>query len=155
MKTVKNTQYGDLTGQTYNGNKFGINVNQEALTSLEGSPKVINNGYFSCDTNNITNLIGGPEKVEGSYYCRKNKNLTSLEGGPKECINFFCTDTPKLKNAKAQIIKYKIKAVEYWLDVAHFKFEDIEKEFNDNLDKRVTRPSMRTLLGLNDDNSRI
>ena len=142
----KDTKYGDLTGQTYNGNKFGINVNQEPIPSLEGSPKEVIDGYFSCDRTNITNLVGGPEKVDGSYYCRENKKLTSLEGGPKKCEEFYCSGNPKLNNVKEQIAKYNIKANFYRTDEGDFTYDDIKHLFT--LDKRVTRASMRTLLGL-------
>ena len=149
----KDTKYGDLTGQIYNGNRFGINVNQEPITSLEGSPKEVLDGYFSCDRTNLTNLVGGPEIVQGGFYCRENKKLTSLEGAPKRCTRFLCNGSPKLNNVKEQIIKYQIRAEDYVTDEGSFLYDDIKHLFN--IGQRVTRPSMRKLLGLNDDNSRI
>ena len=146
MRTVKDTLYGDMTGQKYTGGQF--NISKEKLTSLEGSPKECIGFY--CSDNNLTNLIGGPEIVQGDYVCQRNKKLTSLEGGPKSCNTFYADKCP-ITNVKEQIIKYQIKAELYFFtgEEGKLRFSDIEKEFNDYaLNKRVTRTSMRTLLGL-------
>ncbi len=50
----KDTDYGDLTGQHYNGN---IHVINKQLTSLEGAPKTIQ-GYFDCSHNDLKTLEG-------------------------------------------------------------------------------------------------
>ena len=44
----KDTKYGDLTGQTYNGD---INVSEQNLTSLEGALKLLQ-GILSAATTN-------------------------------------------------------------------------------------------------------
>jgi len=81
----KDTEYGDLTGQTYEGN---INVSELGLTSLEGAPKVVS-GYFYCADNKLTSLEGAPKTV-GNFDCCYNY-LKSLEGAPQTVNNFDCS----------------------------------------------------------------
>ena len=69
--------FGDMTGQTYNGN---LDCSNNKLTSLEGAPEVVK-GNFDCSYNKLTSLEGAPEVVEGDFDCSHN-NLTSLEGVP-------------------------------------------------------------------------
>ena len=97
MKTFKDTKYGNLTGQFYEGN---INVVGMNLDSLEGAPKKVY-GYFFCEKNNLKNLNSGPDIVRGNFSCSSNKKLESLEGAP-EVVNgiFHCLDCPKLKSLK-------------------------------------------------------
>ena len=52
------------------------------LISLKGCPKVVG-GYFNCSENDLTSLIGSPEVLNSTFDCNKN-NLTSLDGLPKE-----------------------------------------------------------------------
>jgi hypothetical protein len=59
------------------------------LTSLVGSPRVINGG-FNIFGNEITSLLGCPSVIGGHFHCRSNI-LTSLEGIPKEVGGFNCT----------------------------------------------------------------
>jgi hypothetical protein len=80
----KDTRYGNLTGQTYNGD---INVSNIGLTSLEGAPKVVE-GRFYCSYNNLTSLEGAPRVVKKHFYCDYNK-LNSLEGAPKIVKGYF------------------------------------------------------------------
>jgi len=102
----KDTKYGDLTGQTYDGN---IDVSGLSLTSLEGAPEIVN-GTFSCSNNKLTSLKYAPKKTE-IFYCRNNRlesienapdvdlyfdcsqnNLKSLKGAPKKTAAFYCSD---------------------------------------------------------------
>ena len=118
------------------------------LKSLKGCPQEII-GSFTCAINELTTLQYGPTKVSGSYTCARNK-LTSLEFAPKDVGgSFFCAGND-IKNLKEEVIKHRIKAKFYDTDEGHFRFDDIKKEFESYvpLDKRVTRSSMRTLLGL-------
>ena len=93
MRTFKDTQYGNLTGQVYDGNIFIYN---EDLDSLEGAPKIVS-GYFYCSSNNLTSLEGAPREVHGNFDCSINQKLESLEGAPKIVTgNFDCTKCPKL-----------------------------------------------------------
>ena len=87
----KDTKYGDLAGQTYDGD---IDVSIMKLTSLEGAPKIVKRN-FDCYGNKLTSLKGAPEIVEGYFYCYSN-NLTSLEGGPKEVKRSFLCPNNKL-----------------------------------------------------------
>jgi len=87
----KDTNYGDLSGQTYEGN---INIFEMKLTSLEGAPKIVN-GYFDCSNNKLTSLKFAPGKVSGNCYCHDNE-LTTLEGAPKEIGGFFNCEGNKL-----------------------------------------------------------
>ena len=74
----KDTEYGDLTGQHYDGD---INVSHNKLTSLEGAPKSVL-GYFYCSNNNLKSLEGGPEEVGGVFFCYNNE-LENLLYAPK------------------------------------------------------------------------
>jgi hypothetical protein len=59
----KDTHYGDLTGQIYDGN---ICVSGMELTSLEGAPEIVN-GDFLCNDNNLTSLEGAPRIIKGYF----------------------------------------------------------------------------------------
>ena len=187
MKTIKDTDYGDLTGQTYNGN---IDVDDKELTSLKGSPKKVmgrfycnsNNlttlefapqevyGAFECFRNMLTTLKGGPTMVTGDYSCSSNE-LTSLEGSPQTVGGDFnvsdnklktlkgapskiegvfrCVNNPNLKNVKDEIINNNIRAMRYNTDEGTFTYDDFKEDFKRiDTNKRVSRPSMRKLLGL-------
>lgn len=125
MKTFSDTKYGNLTGEVYNGN---IDVRGTDISSLKGSPRT----------------------VYGSFNCGSLKHLTSLEYAPKEISNTFHCTNSGIVDGKAQIIKYQIKADTYYTNEEVLFYNEIEKEMEaaNNLDKRVVRKSMRTLLGL-------
>ena len=97
----KDTEYGDLTGQTYEGD---IDVNDLNLTSLEGSPKVINGNFF-CYNNQLTSLEGSPEVINGSFFCYNNQ-LTSLTGSPEVIEGHFACEHNPNKNLT---IEYQIR----------------------------------------------
>ena len=152
MRAFKDTRYKDMTGKCYSGEN-DIGVANEGLTSLEGSPKALDKSKdtsFNARENLFKNLIGAPQSLGGYFHCSNNPNLESLEGGPKDSGALFnCKNCPKLKNPKMQILKYRIKADEYNTDDGDFKFEDIKEEFElHDMNNRVSRPSMRKLLGL-------
>jgi hypothetical protein len=65
-------------------------VNRMGLTSLEGSPKEIDAGFFAGD-NNLENLLHAPIQVPG-HFSITNNPLTSLEGWPEKGVN-QCTLT--------------------------------------------------------------
>ena len=70
-KTFKDTKYGDLTKEY----RYNIDVSNEDLESLEGSPKKVI-GYFWCDNNkNLESLEGAPEYIGGNFYCYNCPNL--------------------------------------------------------------------------------
>ena len=145
MKTFKDTQYGDLTGKTY-AEGFGINVNREGITSLEGAPLRVEKGYFSVDCNKLKSLKHSPEFVAGSFYCRDN-DLTSLEFAPKEIVGaFHCNMNFQVINQRGQIIQYGIKASEYITDEGRFTYEQIKDAME--LPSRVSSKGFRILLGL-------
>jgi len=73
----KDSTYGDLSGQVYNGN---IDISDMGISSLEGSPMVVE-GDFNCSWNDLTTLEDGPKFVTGKYDCSNNM-LTSLESSP-------------------------------------------------------------------------
>ena len=189
MKTFKDTRFGDMTGKQVG---YGIEVYNEDLDSLEGSPEVIrgnfdvtdNNltslkgspvkifGNFSCYNNKITSLEYGPEIVTGNYDVGADNNLTSLKGAPMSVggdftiygaevtsfehapitigKRFTCQKCKNVKNQVEQIVQYGIKADEYWTDEGKFLYKDIEEKIAKykEMGTRITRPSMRTLLGL-------
>jgi hypothetical protein len=80
----KDTKYGDLTGQTYNGD---IRVSNLGLTSLEGAPEIVE-GRFDCSYNYLTSLKGAPRIVKKHFYCDCNI-LNSLEGAPNIVKGYF------------------------------------------------------------------
>ena len=63
-------------------------INNNSLTSLEGSPKNVG-GNFDCRNNNLTSLKGTPSIIGGIFRCDKNK-LTSLHGAPYKTNSFSC-----------------------------------------------------------------
>jgi hypothetical protein len=65
-------------------------VNRMGLTSLEGSPKEIDAGFFAGD-NNLENLLHAPEQVPG-HFSIANNPLTSLAGWPEQGV-YQCTLT--------------------------------------------------------------
>ena len=166
MKTIKDTKYGDMTRKNYSEDIYLYNAE---LTSLEGFPDNVNadvfvqhnllttlkggpdwvGGDFDCSDNKLINLIGSPAVVGGDFICNNSDELVSLEGGPKKCVTLYLDKCPRLKNIKEQVIKYQIEAYNYVTDDGKFKFDEIKEEFNEYaLSTRVTRKSMRTLLGL-------
>jgi hypothetical protein len=85
----KDTKYGDLTGQTYNGD---IDVSSMGLTSLEGAPEIVK-GNFWCLCNRLNSLNGAPKEIiNGKFSCSFNR-LTSLEGAPSIVVGgvFDCS----------------------------------------------------------------
>ena len=73
------TELPDLSKVIVEGN-FLCEHNQ--LTSLEGAPQEVG-GDFSCSYNQLTTLQGAPQKVGGYFSCENNQ-LTSLQGISKE-----------------------------------------------------------------------
>ena len=190
----KDTKYGDLTGQYYDGDielsKVGLssldgsptkviggydkviggfNCSHNNLTSLKGAPVYIS-GSFRCFNNQLTSLKGAPETVDEAFFCYDNKlttlegcpkvvggifachrnKLTSLKGAPKSVGKYFACTGNNIVNVKQEIIENQVKAKEYHTDDGDFKFEDIEKEFNEYgmLNKKVKSNGFRSLLGL-------
>ena len=88
-------------------------INENKLTTLEGSPKSVSGdfycgsnllttleyapkevgGDFECNHNMLKTLKGGPKIVGGNFNCRYNE-LTSLEGAPKVGGDFNCIFNP-------------------------------------------------------------
>ncbi len=89
----KDTKYGDLTNEIYDG--FIVLIKKK-LTSLEGSPKIVEKNYY-CDSNKLTSLVYSPKIVKGDFDCSNNK-LISLEYSPKVVKKDFNCSNNKLKN---------------------------------------------------------
>jgi len=53
------------------------------VTSLEGAPDIIKDGDMWADNNKLTDLKGSPRIINGSFNATNN-NLTTLEGSPEE-----------------------------------------------------------------------
>ena len=165
-----NIDRNDLTSLEYGPTKvtgdFTCRMND--LESLKFGPRAVG-GEYNCSTNPITSLEGAPSTCR-SFNC-SNTDITSLEFSPIKILDTFSADNTsidsleyaptqagrifsvmgctKLKNIKEQIIKFQIKADKYFTDEGNFTFSTIEEEFNKvNMSKRITRPSMRKLLGL-------
>jgi len=73
----KNFQYIPVQFGEVKGNFF---CNDNHLTHLLGSPKVVTGGFY-CDNNNLTTLLGSPYTVREHFFCHTNL-LTSLEHAP-------------------------------------------------------------------------
>ena len=69
-----------------------IDCYRTAITSLEGSPRVVG-GYFYCGNTKITSLEGCPREVRKDFICSYT-SITSLKGCPKEVGGSFnCSRT--------------------------------------------------------------
>ena len=143
MKTFKDTEYGNLTGQVYDGS---ILIRNLGLDSMDGAPIHIK-GSIKFSNNNFVNVKGSPDIVDGNFDIQVNKRLVSFEGAPIKIGGTFNCYGTDVKNQLEQIIMYRIKANYYYTDDGDFDFEDIEDKFN-AYDKRVTSKGFRTLLGL-------
>ena len=133
MKTFKDTKFGDLTGQIYDGY---INVYRKNLDSLEGAPKEVK-GSFYCFANNLKNLKYGPEIVDGNFICFDN-NLTSLEGAPKIVNgNFNCKNCSKLKSLDELLnteIRGKVQS-DIMTDEEFRELQELYRKANKNMKK--------------------
>ena len=69
-----------------------------SITSLEGSPRVVD-GDFNCSQTDITSLKGCPEEVGGSFGC-SYIDITSLEGCPKKVGGYFYCQYTKITSLK-------------------------------------------------------
>lgn len=146
MKNIKVSRFGDMTGTTLGRS---LRLGGGTLETLEGSPKILR-GDFEVSGNLLKSLQYGPEQIldDSDYNCSDNQ-LTSLEFGPKLVEGTFNCKGNNIKDPYLDIVKYQIKAEKYITDIGFFTFEDLEEDFKKGtLDKRVTRPSMRKLLGL-------
>ena len=98
--TVKDVLGKDYTGEVYEGD---LDLSGRGLTSLKGSPKIVN-GDFNCKNNMLTSLKYSPVEVVGSFFCSNNK-ISSLEFSPKKVgVSFFC-DNNNLINLKGSPVK--------------------------------------------------
>ena len=145
-----NILYGDLTGQTYNGDISVYNKSKK-LTSLEGCPKTVN-GTVSFADNNLSSLKYAPEFVTGTFDCSNNKKLTSFEGAPKTIGKYFFGEgNPLIKDPVAEVIRCGIQATRYSFGNGIFlTWEDIKKDFFKYQDMKdsIKSKGFRTLLGL-------
>jgi hypothetical protein len=67
-----------------------LDLHDQGLDSLQGSPITIIDGNFNVSANNLYSLKYGPESVYGEYDCGYN-NLQSLEFGPNNCHSLDAT----------------------------------------------------------------
>ena len=74
-----------------NGSKGDLDLSGRKLTKLPRTLKDITvNGWLYCNENKLTSLENSPKIVNGNFYCSFN-NLTSLEFAPKVVKrNFIC-----------------------------------------------------------------
>jgi hypothetical protein len=108
---AKPGSFGALDIESISPNKYGdIVVYDIELTSLDGCPKIITDGFSINNNIALTTLVGGPSEVGGSFlanYCdlrsltgapstiggdceiEYNANLTSLVGGPREIGGYY------------------------------------------------------------------
>ena len=132
--------------------KGDIDVSNEKIDSLRGSPKETTGGFY-CDYNNLKTLKYAPEKVGGMFDCSHNA-ITSLKYAPTEIDGtLFCLETKiaSFEDFIKEVIENRIKAKFYrFNDLTKIPFADIEKEFNDfEMINKVQSKGFRTLLGIN------
>jgi Leucine-rich repeat (LRR) protein len=72
--------YNEITNLEGIGDIKSLDAANNMITSLKGSPRVIN-GSFDVEDNKLTTLKGGPEHVYGYFDCSENE-LTDLQGCP-------------------------------------------------------------------------
>lgn len=87
---VSNNQITTLVGMKNTTFGTAIDVSQNKLTSLDGTPSEVH-GSFYCVGNQLTTLEDGPRAVHGQFKCGENK-LTSLKGAPKVLSAFICNN---------------------------------------------------------------
>ena len=72
--------------------KGDLDLSDKGLTKLPDLSKVIVEGSFLCQNNQLTSLEGAPQKVGGDFDCGYNQ-LTSLQGAPQEVGGaFLCSN---------------------------------------------------------------
>ena len=113
MKTFKDTKYGDLSGEIFNGD---ISVSKDTQ-SLEGAPKIVK-GDFDCSyCNRLNTLKHSPEIVEGKFICKRCKNIEYLDCKTKVVKGFFnCSECNNIKSLQGapEIIEGDFNC--YWCD---------------------------------------
>jgi len=65
-----------------------INLWNKGLTQLPDLSRVVVQGSFICDNNELTSLQGAPASVGGNFSCNYN-HLTSLQGAPSTVGGYF------------------------------------------------------------------
>jgi len=80
-----------------------FDIRENNFTSLRGSPKQLNYGYFCCSNNKLRSLKYAPIYVNGDFDCEDNK-LTSVEYAPKICKNHFRCSGNEKKFSKKEIL---------------------------------------------------
>ena len=95
----KDTKYGYISSlNSYQGDIIDISMTN--LTSLEGCPPIVI-GNFDCSKNNLILLEFAPKKIKGYFSCKENKEI---------------------KDAKQQIIKYKILLLQFFQKLNHCRY---------------------------------
>lgn len=61
-----------------------FDVDDCKINSLRGFPEIIS-GYFSCQMNNLMSLDGSPRVVQGGYYCNGNPGEFTMEEVKEYC----------------------------------------------------------------------
>lgn len=57
-----------------------FHCNETSISSLEGSPQIINGSYYCRHNDNLTSLKGFVSVIKGILHCSLNQNLESLDG---------------------------------------------------------------------------
>lgn len=65
-----------------------VDVGDIGLTTLEGSPVIVQGKYFDCSYNYLHSLHHAPQKVQGTFSCVGN-DLRTLEGAPQLVLGEF------------------------------------------------------------------
>jgi len=103
-KSVKDTEYGDLSGKIFNGD---LNLKGLDLTVLDGSPKEVK-GIFSCGYNFLESFWGAPKKVKTFIF---------------DTFDNYWTETV----FSEEIINHNIKANLYIFNGERYKLKDLQK----------------------------
>ena len=101
----------------FKGVRFGVvrgffNCSHNQLTSLEGAPRKVGEGFY-CGYNQLTTLEGAPREVRLVFLCYKNQ-LTTLEGAPQKVGgDFNCHSNPVSEGTLKSIFRLMKKGKSY------------------------------------------
>ena len=84
-----------------------LDLSRTQITSLEGCPEEIEEGFICSECNKLTSLKGAPKKVGEWFVCSECNKLTSLKGAPKEVGDEFscsyCDSLESLDGAPKEV----------------------------------------------------
>lgn len=95
-----------------------INVNNNKLTSIAGSPDAIN-GTFRCKNNQLNSLKGGPINIKGGFDC-SNNIINTLDGAPRSVSGEINLDNNNIPNTEIQFYEDAENYNNYYEDLLNW-----------------------------------